>query len=153
MDRLLAGGGDPKAIEPAGAADLAVLEDAASRIEAAGTPIRLRRLAGRAGLDGLDVDLLLVALAPDLDSRFERLYGYLNDDVTRRRATVGLSLELCGASSWSAGARSRFSPDAPLTSSGLVLVEEPTDPSCPGRCGCRTGWPPTCSATTGPTRP
>ena len=82
----------------------------------------------RAGLDELDVDLLLVALAPDLDSRFERLYGYLNDDVTRRRATIGLSLELCGASAWSAAARSRFSPDAPLTSGGLVLVEEPDRP-------------------------
>jgi hypothetical protein len=124
VDRLLAGGGEAAAVEGAGADDLAVLEDAAARIEAAGTPIRLRRLAERAGLDDLDVDLLLVALAPDLDSRFERLYGYLNDDVTRRRATVGLSLELCGASSWSAGARGRFSPDAPLTSGGLVLVED-----------------------------
>jgi hypothetical protein len=97
-------------------------------VEAIGRPIRLRRLADRARLDALDVDLLLVVLAPDLDSRFERLYGYLNDDVTRRRATIGLSLELCGASAWSAGARSRFSPDAPLTSAGLVLVEEPERP-------------------------
>ena len=44
------------------------------------------------GLSDLDVELLLVALVPDLDSRFERLYGYLNDDVTRRRATIGLAL-------------------------------------------------------------
>ena len=47
-------------------------------------------------LDPLDVDLLLVALAPDLDARFERLYGYLHDDVTRRRASIGLALELVG---------------------------------------------------------
>ena len=57
---------------------------------------RLRRWPGRAGLTALDVELLLIALVPDLDSRFERLYGYLNDDVTRRRATVGLALELAG---------------------------------------------------------
>jgi ATPase family associated with various cellular activities (AAA) len=128
VDRLLAGGGDAVALAGAGAGDLAVLEEAANRVEAIGTPIRLRRLADRAGLDALDVDLLLVALAPDLDSRFERLYGYLNDDVTRRRATIGLSLELCGASAWSAGARSRLSPDAPLTSAGLVSVEETERP-------------------------
>ena len=39
----------------------------------------------------------MIALLPDLDSRFERLYGYLNDDVTRRRASVGLALQLAGA--------------------------------------------------------
>ncbi len=45
VDRLLAGDGEAAVIEGAGADDLAVLEDAAARIEAAGTPIRLRRLA------------------------------------------------------------------------------------------------------------
>jgi hypothetical protein len=46
---------------------------------------RLGRLAAVAGLTDLDVDLLLVALAPDVDSRFEQFYGYLNDGVSRRR--------------------------------------------------------------------
>ena len=50
------------------------------------------------GLDELDLELLLIALAPDLDARFERLYAYLNDDVSRRRATIGLALELAGRS-------------------------------------------------------
>ncbi|MFB7178116.1 hypothetical protein ACFCYI_10465, partial [Streptomyces sp. NPDC056257] len=59
-----------------------------------GSPLDV--LATRFALEPLDVDLLLVALAPDLDARFERLYGYLNDDLTRRRPTVGLALELCG---------------------------------------------------------
>ena len=45
----------------------------------------------------MDLELLLVALAPDLDPRFERLYGYLHDDVSRRRASVGLALELGAA--------------------------------------------------------
>jgi hypothetical protein len=48
---------------------------------------RLGRLADSLELTGVDVELLLVALAPDVDSRFEQFYGYLNDDVTRRRAT------------------------------------------------------------------
>jgi len=128
VDRLLADGSVSRVIEWDDQSHLAALEAEARGIEAAGTPIRLRSLARRAGLDELDVDLLLVALAPDLDNRFERLYGYLNDDVTRRRATIGLSLELCGVSAWSAVARSRLSPDAPLTSAGLVLVEEPERP-------------------------
>ncbi|MFJ9765082.1 ATP-binding protein [Streptomyces erythrochromogenes] len=90
-----------------------------------GSPLGV--LATRFGLDPLDLDLLLIALAPDLDARFERLYGYLNDDLTRRRPTVGLALELCGRRG-SAAARSRLSPGAPLVAGGLLQVTEPERP-------------------------
>ncbi|MEV6167967.1 ATP-binding protein [Streptomyces sp. NPDC051954] len=84
-------------------------------------------LARRFGLSSLDLDLLLVAVAPDLDARFERLYGYLNDDLTRRRPTVGLALELCGLAG-AADARFRLAPGAPLVEGGLVRVTEPERP-------------------------
>ncbi|MFI0895400.1 AAA family ATPase [Streptomyces sp. NPDC020983] len=84
-------------------------------------------LAARFGLTALDLDLLLVALAPDLDARFEALYGYLNDDLTRRRPTVGLALELCGRTGTSA-ARFRLAPGAPLVDGGLLEVAEPERP-------------------------
>ena len=89
---------------------------------------RLERLAVDFGLSELDVELLLVALAPDVDSRFERFYGYLNDDVTRRRASIGLALELCGASPADATARARLTVGAPLPDGGLVTVEDPDRP-------------------------
>ena len=75
-----------------------------------GASIRLRLLATDAGLTELDVELLVIALVPDLDSRFERLYGYLNDDVTRRRATVGLALTLADVSSASSSAQGPAAP-------------------------------------------
>ncbi|WP_425428938.1 AAA family ATPase [Streptomyces vietnamensis] len=84
-------------------------------------------LVRRFGLSPLDLDLLLVAMAPDLDARFERLYGYLNDDLTRRRPTVGLALELCGLGGASP-ARFRLAPGAPLIAHGLVEVTEPERP-------------------------
>ncbi|MHB9858031.1 ATP-binding protein [Streptomyces sp. YIM S03343] len=84
-------------------------------------------LARRFGLSSLDLDLLLVAMAPDLDARFERLYGYLNDDLTRRRPTVGLALELCGLGGASP-ARFRLDPEAPLIAHGLLEVTEPERP-------------------------
>jgi hypothetical protein len=84
---------------------------------------RLGRLADTLGLTGVDVELLLVALATDVDSRFEQFYGYLNDDVTRRRATVGLALRLCGISEASAAGRARLDADAPLIASGLLTAE------------------------------
>ncbi|MER6536328.1 AAA family ATPase [Streptomyces sp. 900105755] len=88
----------------------------------------LAALATRLRLTPLDTTLLLVALAPDLDRTFEQLYGYLNDDVGRRRATVGLALDLCGAPAHLAAARARFHPAAPLTALGLLTVEEPERP-------------------------
>ncbi|WP_309117397.1 ATP-binding protein [Saccharothrix sp.] len=85
---------------------------------------RLGALAEVAGLSDLDVELLLVALAPDVDSRFEQFYGYLNDDVTRRRATAGLALRLCGLPEAAAAGRSRLDPGAELVAAGLLVVED-----------------------------
>ncbi|MGY1456763.1 AAA family ATPase [Streptomyces sp. SS8] len=87
----------------------------------------LDKLVRRFGLSPLDLDLLLIAMAPDLDARFEKLYGYLNDDLTRRRPTVGLALELCGLAG-AAPARFRLAPGAPLVEGGLVEVTEPERP-------------------------
>jgi hypothetical protein len=84
----------------------------------------LGRLASVAGLTALDVELLLVAMAPDVDSRFEQFYGYLNDDVTRRRATVGLALRLCGIPEAAAVGRSRLDAGGPLVAAGLLTVED-----------------------------
>lgn len=90
--------------------------------------IRLQRLASLFGLSLLDQELLLVALAPELDERLELVCGYLHDDLTRRRPSVGLALELCGESPWSAPARARFGSAQPLVRHGLVVVEEPQRP-------------------------
>jgi hypothetical protein len=54
----------------------------------------LNRLAGRCGLGPLQRAALMVAAAPDLDARYETLFAYLQDDVTRRRPTIGLALSL-----------------------------------------------------------
>ncbi|MBB5958271.1 hypothetical protein FHS29_004879 [Saccharothrix tamanrassetensis] len=89
---------------------------------------RLLELAHNFHLDRLDLEFLLVALAPDVDTRFERLFGYLNDDVTRRRATVGLALELCGLPPAGEG-RFRFAAGSRLVAGGLVEVREPDSPA------------------------
>ncbi|MFE2295580.1 ATP-binding protein [Streptomyces sp. NPDC059452] len=95
--------------------------------ESAPPDSRLARLAARFGLAELDVELLLVAMAPDVDARFERFYGYLNDDLTRRRPTIGLALELCGLPAASSG-RFRFQPSAPLVAGGLLEIGDPERP-------------------------
>lgn len=84
--------------------------------------------AKHVGIDEVDVDLLITAIAPDLDRRFEQLYGYLHDDITRRRATVGLALRLNGHDVTEPAARRRFSGDAPLLALGLVRLEDEERP-------------------------
>ncbi|QES51454.1 AAA family ATPase [Streptomyces venezuelae] len=110
-----------------GAPDPSPLHDELTTPAAAGED-RLARLADRHGLTELDAGLLLIALAPDVDRTFEPLYGYLNDDVSRRRATTGLALDLCGLPVHLAWARARFHPSAPLSALGLIQVEEPERP-------------------------
>ncbi len=128
VDRILAAGTASRVIDWDDGSALVDLEEEAAALETAGGAIRLRALARRANLDDLDIDLLLVALAPDLDVRFERLYGYLNDDVSRRRASVALAIELTGISPWSAEARSRLSPSGALIRNGMVAVEDTDRP-------------------------
>lgn len=91
--------------------------------QAAG-PSRLTALETDFGLTPLDTEILLIALVPDLDDRFEAFYGYLNDDVTRRRPSIGLALGLCGVSPADAVARGRLAAAAPLRDAGLLLAED-----------------------------
>ena len=91
-----------------------------------------RRMADSYGLAGFDLDVLLIALAPEYDLRYERLYAYLQDDVTRKRPTVDLILALlCPSGIERLQHRPVFSADAPLVRQGIVhLVADPqqTDP-------------------------
>ena len=52
------------------------------------------RLQASYGLSDAELDVLLIAVAPEIDLRYERVYGYLQDDVSRRRPTVDLALDL-----------------------------------------------------------
>lgn len=124
VDRLLAAGQAPLAPAPVETASQAETAHA----EEAGVDLRLPRLARDFGLTPFDVEVLLVAMAPDVDVRFESLYGYLNNDVTRRRASVGLALALCGVPEAAAAARARFTAHGPLVSGGLVVIEDPERP-------------------------
>ena len=77
------------------------------------------------------MDLLLVGIAADVDPRFEQFFGYLNDDVSRRRPSVAVALELCGVPLTAAAGYAHLL-HGPLISGGLVEVEDPDRP-LPGR--------------------
>ena len=86
----------------------------------------LLRVGQLFSLSVVERDILLLALAPEFDLRYERLYAYLQDDVTRRRPTVDLALRLfCVEPREVGAARAAFAPGAPLLRHQLVqLVED-----------------------------
>lgn len=83
---------------------------------------RLGDLVRRFGLSSLDVELLSVAMAPELDGRFARVFAFLQDDFSARRASVALALELVGRSPLDVAARARLQPGGPLVDTGLVAL-------------------------------
>ena len=91
----------------------------------AGTKLALPHLAATCGLSPAEVDILLIALAPELEPRYETLYAYLQNDVTRKRPSVDLSLNLiCRTEQEKIQARELFSPDAPLLHFRLIELQE-----------------------------
>ncbi len=87
----------------------------AENTERAGPDLPLQRLARSFGLDDFERSVLLLAVAAELDVRYEVLYSYLNNDVTRKRPTVDLALRLFSPrdeDSWEK--RRYFAADAPL---------------------------------------
>ena len=99
--------------------------------ERRGIVLRLETLARLFQLSSMDIDILLICLAPELDLRYERLYAYLQDDVTRKRPGVDLVLNLlCSSLEGKLSAKQRFATGAPLRKWQLLhLLEEPRHPS------------------------
>lgn len=92
----------------------------------AGVFLPLPVLSRLFGLTPVEANVLISCLAPEIDARYERLYGYLQDDMTRRRPSVGLVLAFCCESrEEEIILRPVFSPQAPLMRYQLIhLVDD-----------------------------
>jgi ATP-dependent 26S proteasome regulatory subunit len=97
--------------------------------EQPGFSSRLYLLQQQFNLADFDLDLLLIALAPEIDRRYERLYAYLQDDVTRKYPSVDLTFNLlCDSAADRLSRRDRFSATAPLICNALIhLIPDPQD--------------------------
>ncbi|MBN1934513.1 MAG: ATP-binding protein [Anaerolineae bacterium] len=98
-----------------------------------GIPLRLVQLQRLFGLDDFDVDVLLIALLPEIDLRYERIYAYLQDDMTRKCPAVSLTLNLlCATPGDRLAARAHFWLNAPLLRHHLItLLGNPARPYPP----------------------
>jgi hypothetical protein len=84
-------------------------------------PPSFSRLATACCLSSFDLAVVFIALAPESDLRYEKLYAYLQDDVSKKRPSVDLVLNLlCADPSTKLQMRSHFLADAPLVRHGLI---------------------------------
>jgi hypothetical protein len=109
-----------------GAVDLSRLTLAAARARAsrgahssATSPFAV--LSHQFGLSMLEQDILLVVLAPEIESKYETLYAYLNNDVGKKAPTPDLVARLlCDGESSKLDVRAALMGDAALLSHGLL---------------------------------
>ncbi len=88
-----------------------------------GSPPAIEVLARLLDLTPFEIHVLLLCLAPDLDPSFERLFAYVQDDVTRKYVTPHLALALFDDARPESSARDSFLPGAPLRRFQLVHTE------------------------------
>lgn len=86
---------------------------------------RLRHLGDLFDLEPSDTWIALAAVLPDLDLRYERVFAYLQDDVTRKRPTVDLLLQLLAPGlAERAALRHRFGSSGNLVRHSVVWLRD-----------------------------
>ncbi len=83
---------------------------------------RLYNLQKLFHLDPFEAEALLICLVSELDVRYEKLYSYLQNDITKKRPTVDLVINLlCPTVEGKFKARDYFSPEAGLIRNRLIF--------------------------------
>jgi hypothetical protein len=110
-------------------------QPAADGLDAPGEPLtagmqdesrRWRQLAATFALSPLDEDLLFIAAAPELDLKYETLYGYLNNDVTRKWSTAALAARLLDGTTGTGNVVQALAPRATLHAHRLLRrIDQP----------------------------
>jgi SpoVK/Ycf46/Vps4 family AAA+-type ATPase len=73
----------------------------------------------------IEEQVLLICLAPELERKYEKLYGYLQHDVTRKKPTVALILDLLRCSPQEKiDARAVFDSQGPLLKYRLLQISD-----------------------------
>jgi AAA+ superfamily predicted ATPase len=106
------------------------LRQAAARIDnrraaslKAGIYLSLHNLAQIFNLTPFEEKCVVICLAPELDRRYEKIYAYLQDDITCKKPSVDLILKLlCSTIEERVAARAAFNPNASLLKFRLVQL-------------------------------
>jgi len=59
-----------------------------------GTQLSLKHICDVFSLSEFEKNVLLICIAPEIDLKFEKVYSYLQNDITKKKPTVGFILDL-----------------------------------------------------------
>ena len=109
----------------------AEIAERVERTRQAGIVLPLPRLAQLFGLSAWELQVIVICLAPELRRRYDRLYAYLQDDITRQRPSVDLVLDLlCDSEIERWQARRLLTEGSALIRAGLIeTLDDPYSPS------------------------
>jgi AAA+ superfamily predicted ATPase len=86
-----------------------------------GLELRLDIIGNLFSLSRFEIDTLLICLLAETDTKYQKLYAYLQDDITKKAPTVNLVLNfLCDSPEKTLQARQSFYPEAPLIKHHLI---------------------------------
>jgi SpoVK/Ycf46/Vps4 family AAA+-type ATPase len=92
--------------------------------EKRGVVFRLDFLSRQTGLSRFEIDTLLVCLLTEIDLRYQKLYAFLQDDITRKSPTVDFILHLlCDTPQNTLDGIKFFSPGSPLLRYRLISFD------------------------------
>jgi len=96
-----------------------------------GVVLRLDVLSRLFRLDAFEISVLLISLAPEIDIGYERIYAYLQDDITKKWPSVDMVLNVLSPSlAIKIDARKYFDPGARLLQNKLInLLSDPSNPA------------------------
>ena len=93
-----------------------------------GINLSLVQISKILGLSNFERGLILICLAPEIDSKYEKIYAYLHNDVTKKRPTMGLILDLlCNSMEEKVSFRRFFMQSSNLFKFKILYYNEPNN--------------------------
>jgi len=92
------------------------------------TPVKLAQIFN---LSLFEMQVLIICIAPELNHKYDKLFAYLQDDITRKKPSIDLALQLlCKDESERWTARGFFTENSPLFRNGILqVIHDPQSPS------------------------
>lgn len=97
----------------------------------AGVFLALHQLAHLFNLSPFELQVVVICLAPELRRKYDKIFVYLQDDITRKKPGIDMVLDLlCDTEQEKWKARTIFSDYAPLFRFGILqIIADPHNPS------------------------
>ena len=97
------------------------IEDNISKTAGSFIRFPLQQMADLFGLDRFETEVLVMALALDIDKKYERIYAYFNDDLNKKAPSLDLALNTFGSNTGKITTGQRyFSDQSPLRAFKLI---------------------------------